>query len=107
MVKYMLKDEKGLDTIEGKVWDCSRNLKLKDRVTYEMSLEDFTLMRHLIDKFPDQLISTENCSIFQMNDSQMSYYLPSDYYANYKTWLDGIYHAADPPGYKRVPDDHI
>lgn len=107
LVKYMSKDEKGLESIEGKVWDCSRNLKLRDRVTYEMSEDDFSLMRYLIDKFPDQMIDTENCSIFKLSDSQMRKYLPADYFDNYKSWLNEIYHAADPPGYKRIDNNFI
>jgi hypothetical protein len=107
LVKYMVKDEKGLDTIEGKVWDCSLNLKLRDRVTYEMSPDDYSLMRMLIEKFPDQLISTDNCSIFQLSEDQMKLYLPANYFDDYKTWLDGIYHAADPPGYNRIESDHL
>lgn len=107
LVKYMVKDEKGLDTIDGKVWDCSLNLKLRDRVTYEMSDEDFKLMRFLVEKFPDQFIETYNCSLFQLSEDQMKRYLPASYFDNYKSWLDGIYHSADPPGYKRVADDHV
>lgn len=107
LVKYMLKDEKGLNSIEGKVWDCSKNLKLKDRVAYEMSVKDFELMKFLIEKYPDQLIETDHCSIFKLTEDEMRMYLPADYFDNYVSWLDNIYHAADPPGYTRIADDHI
>lgn len=107
LVKYMVKDEKGLNSIEGKVWDCSLNLKLKDRVAYEMSVKDFELMRLLVEKFPDNLIEAEKCSIFRLSEDQMKQYLPAKYFNDYITWLDMIYHQADPPGYKRTPDDHI
>ncbi len=107
LVKYMMKDEKGLDTIEGKVWDCSQNLKLRDRVTYEMSVQDFALMRKLVEKFPDRAINTDHCSIFQLSEKEMQTYLPANYFDDYKKWLLEVYHAADPPGYKRVDDDHV
>ncbi len=107
LVKYMMKDEKGLDTIQGKIWDCSQNLKLRDRVTYEMSTSDFTLMKELVARFPDHLITTDHCSIFQLSETEMKTYLPANYFDDYKTWLDQIYHAADPPGYKRVEDINV
>lgn len=107
LVKYMMKDEKGLDTIQGKVWDCSVNLKLRDRVAFEMSVSDFALMRKLVALFPDRQITTDHCSIFQLSETEMKTYLPANYFDDYKNWLDSVYHAADPPGYKRIESTHI
>jgi len=91
LVKYMVKDEKGLESIEGKVWDCSKNLKLKDRVAFEMTLADHQLFNSLIDKFPSQYKHSENCSFLSLSDAQMQKNLPTDYILAYKKWLDGVY----------------
>ena len=40
MVKYMTKDNNGNDTIEGKLWDCSKNLKIKHNCELIMSGEE-------------------------------------------------------------------
>ena len=107
LVKYMSKDEKGLESIKGKVWDCSLNLKLTDRVTYEMQSSDFALIRDLFMMYPDQLIETENCTIFQFSDAQMMTYLPKAYYDNYKAWLGRVYLSAEPPKSYRYDNFNI
>ncbi|MCK5603123.1 hypothetical protein KAR91_14665 [Candidatus Pacearchaeota archaeon] len=107
LVKYMVKDEKGLDSIQGKVWDCSKNLKLKDRVCFEMDCKDFELIDYLVKKFPDNLRENDNCSLFQMSDSEMQAYLPKEYYTQYLAWIEKVYEAGNPGSYYRVDNYQI
>ena len=102
MVKYMLKDEKGLNSIDGKVWDCSTNLKLKDRVCFEMSASDFSLINNICQHYPSRIHKTENCTIINLSDREMSKCLPDDYFQSYTEWIDRVYEAGQPPRYYRI-----
>jgi len=97
LVKYMSKDEKNLDTIEGKVWDCSTNLKTKERVIFEMQISDFNLLSRLKEQYEDRFKSNDFCSILPLSRSEMSRLLPGEYWSKYNAWLQSIYDAATPP----------
>lgn len=94
MVKYMCKDEEGLDTIEGKVWDCSQNLKTKDRVSFELTISDNNLINSIKQHHPERLIETDHCTIVNLSDSEMKKCLPSKYYSEYRSWISSVYDNA-------------
>ena len=102
MVKYMCKDEKGLESIEGKVWDCSQNLKTKERVIFEMSIDDFRLFEKLGSTFKDRVYFGDQCSIIPLSRSEMSKYLPREHLQKYDKWISDVYQAARPKSIKRI-----
>ena len=57
--------------IEGKVWDCSTNLKLKARCETEISNDQTDCLQSLIDTFPDQCKRTDFCFIIFTNNIPM------------------------------------
>jgi len=97
LVKYMSKNEASLDTIEGKVWDCSKNLKTKERVVFEMSEQDFSMLSNIERKLPDRLKSNDFCSVLPLSRKEMSTLLPGAYWKKYNDWLQSVYDAAAPP----------
>lgn len=102
LVKYMLKDEKGLDSIQGKVWDCSKNLKISERVWFEMSIADFEVYNNLLVAFKDRVRSGDYCTIIPMNLREMRTSLPFTYTKLYNKWLQKVYDLATPPRAKRL-----
>lgn len=102
LVKYMVKDEKGLDSIEGKVWDCSKNLKLKDRVVFEMTEQDFSMLNRISNDSNFKVISNDNCALIPMSNAQMSKVVPGEYWRKYNQWLQSVYDSAAPPRLKIV-----
>jgi hypothetical protein len=100
LVKYMSKDEKGLESIEGKVWDCSSNLKTKERCAYEMSGADFKIVDKMCATFKDRLRRTDNCLIIPLSQRELARHLPPAYIREYKAWLDRVYQNAPSSRYK-------
>jgi len=102
MVKYMCKDEKGLESIEGKVWDCSSNLKTSERVAMVMGEADFRLINKLYEKFENRVKKTDNCTIIPISKNEMLQYLPRSYIEMYNKWIQSVYDAAPISRIKRV-----
>lgn len=102
MVKYMCKDEKGLESIEGKVWDCSKNLKTKERVALVMGEKDFNLINKLYDRFQTRVKNTDECTIIPMSKAEMRQYLPRSYMTDYENWIQSVYDAAPVSRAKRI-----
>ncbi len=94
LVKYMSKNERALDTIEGKIWDCSSNLKTKERAALVMSSSDFKMVDELHKSMPDRFIKQDNCTIIRMSENEMSRFLPSEHRKLYREWLQSVYDAA-------------
>ena len=102
LVKYMAKSEKESQTIEGKVWDCSKNLKLKDRVVFEMLAEDFETLGRIQKEMPDRVKSNDHCTIINLNDQEMGKYLSLDKLRDYRRWLQLVYDSASPGRVSRI-----
>ena len=94
IVKYMSKDERGLDSIEGKVWDCSSNLKTKERCAFEMSGADFSMIDKLHNKFPERFLKSDRCTVVRLSNSEMFGILPPQYVKSYRAWIQNIYDTA-------------
>ena len=102
LVKYMVKDEKGLESIEGKVWDCSKNLKTKERISYAMTSIDFSMLSKILNDSNYKVISNDNCTMVPLSSGQMSKVLPGEYWKKYNQWLQSVYDSATPPRLKIV-----
>lgn len=87
LVKYMTKPKHQQRPIDGKVWDCSKNLKLKDRATIEIDGNLFYQIKNLIGQFPDRFVENDRCSMLNLTQSEMKAYLPNHIWSMYAEWL--------------------
>ncbi len=90
LTKYMSKIENMKDVIEGKVWDCSRNLKVKSKPTFEITMDDFDWINDLYDQYSKSFHETEHCTIIRLNDPKIRSFVPRSYLAEYEKWLVGV-----------------
>lgn len=95
IVKYMSKDAKSVDTIDGKVWDCSMNLKGIHYPAFEMSCSDFQFSEMIHEKYKDRLRSSDFCSFIPLNDFEMKHSLPRDKLKAYSDFLQEVYNKAN------------
>lgn len=93
--KYMAKDEKEGQEIDGKVWDCSKNLKTKTNC--EMLLEGEALeawTRSSND--PDVKVKhSDHCSIAFLIPAQFDKYICGSLDTAYQSWLSSIRNIPD------------
>jgi hypothetical protein len=94
LVKYMTKKNSGIDTIEGKVWDCSKNLKTTERVCFEMGLAEFDLVSTLLKDPQVKSFSSDNCQILTFPIAEMNRLLPNKKMKAYSKWIAYIYESA-------------
>lgn len=88
--KYMSKIASLEDVIEGKVWDCSKNLKVKDKPTFEVTEADYRWIDDLFKKHKKAFHETEYCTIIRFSDPQVKQFVPRSYLAEYDNWLTEI-----------------
>lgn len=91
IVKYMTKDSSKIDTIEGKVWDCSTNLKGINFPSFEMSSSDFSLVNEIEKLFPDRFRKGDYCTTIPLNEWEMKKNLPAKYQKELVTFLTEIH----------------
>jgi hypothetical protein len=96
LVKYMSKDEKGLETIEGKVWDCSTNLKTTERVCFEIDGPTFKMVDSILASKKFRSFDNDHCRIVALSEKDMRSYLPAKMTREYRAWLQRVYDAATP-----------
>jgi hypothetical protein len=87
IAKYMSKTESTSNPIEGRVWDCSKNLKAKDQCAFPMSLADQEAFTALHQGNPDRAFDTEYCAGVRCNEVQMSADIPPSWYEEYQAFL--------------------
>lgn len=98
LVKYMAKSDPDSQKIEGKLWDCSPNLKTKEKVIFEMSSEDWDYLDEFWIKLAAESMSSDYCLQFYVTEKEMETYLPEKYLRPYKQFLERVYNAADQRG---------
>lgn len=84
--------------IQGKVWDCSTNLKLKSRCETEISGDISSCIQALKDTFPDQCHYSDHCLVIYANSIPMTSILDGKLLAMWIKYLDFIrsHDTADP-----------
>ncbi len=84
--------------IQGKVWDCSTNLKLKSRCETEISGDISGCIQALKDTFPDQCHYSDHCLVIYANSVPMTSLLDGRLLSMWNKYLDFIrfYDTADP-----------
>jgi hypothetical protein len=90
MVKYMSKKEEEGQIVQGRLWDCSKNLKAKDVCAWPACAEDGDTFDKLYKAFPNQAFSTEHCGGIRLSEKQMHQFFPPRWKAEYSAFLKRI-----------------
>lgn len=85
-----VKKVSSLKPIEGKVWDCSANLKAKIRCEFEMDSKAHDQYNELRYMFAEQLKKTDQCEFIWMTEKQLLTSLPKDWKERYITFLSQV-----------------
>lgn len=90
MVKYMAKLKKNEQRIDGKVWDCSKNLKRKDSVEFIIDNEVATMINEAIEIHKCRGKVTEHCTMVFLNEKQFQKVVTGRFRQAYEEWLKSI-----------------
>lgn len=94
--KYMAKDAKKDQPIDGKVWDCSRNLKHKSNCETFLEGQALDIWNKAMNDTTLNSKSTEYCHIIFLNLTQFDSYVTGVLRSEYDSWLNVI---------RNIPDD--
>lgn len=90
LTKYMSKAESMQDVIEGKVWDCSKNLKVKGKPTFEITAADYDWINDMFEINENAFTQTEFCTIIRLSDKKLTAVIPEYYNTEYNSWLSVV-----------------
>lgn len=90
MVKYMAKLKKNEQRIDGKVWDCSKNLKRKDSVEFIIDNEVNEMIREAVEVHGCRGKVTEHCTMVFLNEKQFQKVVTGRFRQGYEDWLKSI-----------------
>jgi hypothetical protein len=78
-------------SIDGKVWDCSKNIKSNNYYTVDEN-ETITsiLEANCIDNYVAKLIITPNCSIIKMKENYITKVLSKEYINDYNNYISSV-----------------
>lgn len=82
--------------IEGKVWDCSTNLKTKNNCGFVIDTPERELLSKVTQDSDVKVRSTDQCMIVFLNAKQFARYVTGRHREKYEAWLESI---------RRVPED--
>jgi len=78
--------------INGKIWDCSENLKQKHRCEMVLESEAEKIWREEREARPDKVTDSERCSFIIYNRTEFLQMLRGSLKDNYSTWLESMRH---------------
>jgi hypothetical protein len=96
-IKYMTKGEKDVQTIEGKLWDCSKNLKTKTNCEMLLESEALNTWQQAQADEECKQINDSNFSIVLMNPVQFDKYVTGNIRKSWEEYIKRIREG--------VPDD--
>lgn len=96
IAKYMSKKETEGQPVQGKVWDCSRNLKAKDVCAWPMSNADSDKFQEIYEAMPYDAFSTDYCGGVRMTEKDMRNWFPEKWIKEYSSYLARI-RGNEPP----------
>ena len=88
--KYLSKVANDSRSINGKIWDCSQNLKTKDRCEIICEGKDFDFLCKLELYLFDRIYSTDFFKFVPMTMEEIREYLPNSWNEKFTTYLTGI-----------------
>jgi len=90
VAKYISKNEKDRRLVEGKIFDCSNNLKSKNRCEIEIHNEDIAILYKLSDILHERMIYSDYFKFIPMDDYEKKKYLPDRWMNEYNGYLDRV-----------------
>lgn len=96
LVKYMTKEGSEYQVINGKLWDCSENLKTKLRCETVVDSDTFEWLETIREKYPDQLKKMDQCSLLWLNSSQFKKHVTGQFLGMYNEWIERIRNYVKP-----------
>lgn len=90
MVKYMCKLDKKEQRINGKVWDCSKNLKRKDSCEFIIDFDTGEMINRAIKEVRCRSKTNDSCSLVFYNDAQFKQVVKNQHLKAYEEWIDSI-----------------
>lgn len=90
LIKYMTKAGDEVDRIEGKVWDCSLNLKTKIRCEFEIDESESKYWQIMEDSFIDRVFKKDFVTMIPLNENELNSTLPDHMFLKYSKYLDAI-----------------
>lgn len=88
--KYMSKLKKQDQRIEGAVWDCSKNLKRKDSVEFEIDSSTHQMINIAINDMGLRSHNTDHCLFIWYSEKDRDKLLTGRHAEAFKQWLDSI-----------------
>lgn len=98
-MKYMAKDASSADVIDGKVWDCSTNLKQKHNCEMLLSEEEVELLARVERTEEIKRKDNEHCTMWFLSYEQFERVAS---YAHRKKYLDWLESIRNPPDKKMI-----
>lgn len=95
LVKYMSKQAEDEQKIDGRLWDCSTNLKTREKVSYEMGSDEWSLLEKLKLKYNCLPIDGNYAAVMPIPDHEFKNALKGKWYTDYSNFLERVYRAAD------------
>lgn len=90
-VKYMSKDHKdGERKLEGKVWDCSKNLKTKENVNYEIGAQELEVFDQVCRIQDVRKVQTDRYTIAFIRHTDFHKILPGTMVSDWLAYLGRI-----------------
>jgi hypothetical protein len=90
LMKYMAKESDGLKPIEGKMWDCSLNLKTKIKCEVVPDESDQKYWKTMEATFSDKLIDERYVKMICLNENELNSTLPTKLYDKYHHFLNAV-----------------
>jgi hypothetical protein len=88
--KYLSKVEHDSRSINGKIWDCSQNLKTKNKCEIICQGSDYTFLNKIEECMQDRIYSTDFFKFVPMEAEEIRTYLPNRWLVKYDNYLDSI-----------------
>lgn len=90
LVKYMTKNKKQHEVIDGKVWDCSSNLKTKKFVEFIIDSDTEEMINGAIEKHGAKYSIKEQCSFVYLDGKLFEKVVTGRHGKAYNDWLETI-----------------
>lgn len=90
LVKYMTKSNEGDATVQGKMWDCSLNLKQKIKCATEIDNETHNWLVDTFQAYPGNVREKEWCTFLFLNEQEFQRVVRDKYLEMYNDWRKAI-----------------
>lgn len=90
MIKYMSKDSDKQDTVEGKIWDCSSNLKTRDKCEMWLDSEEEKVWENALNDNEVKVVGDDRWTMLCLNGQQFDRYVQGKVRVRYEKFLSRV-----------------